>query len=111
MRVTKSSPFDSHLLAERVDVGVTRPGTPTGLRVADRLGFLAHRSERLHRPALDGPEGLGVEELEGLGVAPGVVESARAGWRPVEAAALLAVATEGHACDSEQAVGLAAHSC
>jgi len=73
------------LLAQRVDVAVGRPRARQDSAYWMASAFLAHRRERLHRPALVRPDDpAGRDQLDDLLVAFGRKERAEAGRRAVE---------------------------
>ena len=49
---------EENFLADRIDLGVVRPGSTARLGVADHLCTLAYGGERLQRPTLVGSDGL-----------------------------------------------------
>ena len=95
---------EENLLADRIDLGVVRPGSTARLGVADRLCTFAHGGERLHRPTLVGPDGLDPKDVEDLPIALGPVQRAQARGGAVEEAPEVPVGTQRHPRDIHQAI-------
>jgi len=104
VRVVDEAGGEEHLLAERVDVAVARPGPARALGEPDRLGPLVQDTEGLHRPALVGPEGLGLQHVDELAVALCAVEGGKARGRAVEVAPQALVGTQRHPGNAEKLV-------
>jgi hypothetical protein len=78
---------EKDLLAEGVDIAIRGPGAAARLGVPDRLGLLPEGGERLHSPALVGPDGVDLEDIDDLRVALRAVERAEARGGTVEVTA------------------------
>jgi hypothetical protein len=89
------------------DLSTSRPRQAgrASLGIADRLGFLAHRRKRLHRPALVGPDLLLTYELDDLLVPLRVVQRTQARRRAAKEAAYAFVGAERQSRDADQLLG------
>src|SRR5712692_608918 len=61
VRLFNQAGREKDFLADRVDRGIVCPRAAARLSIPDRLGLLSHRRERLHGPALVGPESLDLQ--------------------------------------------------